>query len=152
MARRNHFNKQDLQNIQDFINLIDSDIKVYKGSKFECDIYEEKIYIGNKRLDRITQLFCKWLGTQTSVCPNYCIIAILHELGHIMTNTEELQDNREMLDSLYSLMYKSGNLKEEEYFINYFEIPAEYQATMWGVEFYKENKSLCDKLAEVLGV
>lgn len=148
--KRKTFSKQDVRLIQDFINEIDNDIKVYKGSRFECDIYEEKIFLGSKRFSRINELFCNWLSEKIDFEPNYCVIAILHELGHIMTNTEELQDNREKLDSIYTFMYENNVITEKEYFKNYFEIPAEFQATMWGVDFYKQNFAFCENLAKLL--
>ena len=118
--KRKTFSKQDVRLIQDFINEIDSDIKVYKGSRFECDIYEEKIFLGSKRFSRINELFCNWLS--------------------------------EKIDFIYTFMYENDVITEKEYFKNYFEIPAEFQATMWGVDFYKQNFAFCENLAKALGL
>jgi len=140
--------KEKMKLIKEFIKTIDKDIKIRQSKKFECDIYEEKIYITTKK----PQYFYDWLLSKIDFKPNWFIIAILHEVGHIMTNTEELQDNREMLYGLYSLAYKTKEINEKEINLKYFEIPAEYEATMWGVEFYKNNFKLCEEVAEMLGM
>ena len=151
MARRNHFNKEDIKNIQKFIDIIDSDIKIYKGSCYSVDIYEEQIFLGNKRFDRVSQTFMEhW--EEKIVCPmNWCVLSILHEVGHIMTDTEEVQDNRTQLDNIYSFMYQENILTEQEYFHSYFNIPAEKMATLWGIDYYTRNQKQCNDLAAVLG-
>ncbi len=151
MAKRNHFNKQDIKLVQDFVNTIDKDIVIKKGRRFEVDIEEEEIFLGNKRFDRVSQLLMNWLYSKTKINVNWLILSILHEVGHIMTDTEELQDQRETLNAIYSFMYEQEVITETEYFISYFEIPAEYNATMWGLNYYLNNSQKCQELAKMLG-
>ena len=79
-------------------------------------------------------------------------MSILHEVGHIMTATDEIRDNRFLLDNIYSFLYSENAINELEYFNSYFDIPAEYDATLWGINYYIQNKEKCDKLAKQLGV
>lgn len=151
MAKRNHFNKTDIKLVQDFVNTIDKDIVIKKGRRFEVDVTEEEIFLGNKRFDRVSQLLMSWLYSKTKVNVNWLVLSILHEVGHIMTDTEELQDQRETLNAIYSFMYEQEVITETEYFISYFEIPAEYNATMWGLNYYLNNSQKCQELAKMLG-
>lgn len=151
MAKRNHFNKADIKLVQDFVNTIDKDIVIKKGRRFEVDVAEEEIFLGNKRFDRVSQLLMNWLYSKTKVNVNWLVLSILHEVGHIMTDTEELQDQRETLNAIYSFMYEQEVITETEYFISYFEIPAEYNATMWGLNYYLNNSQKCQELAKMLG-
>ena len=151
MTKRNHFNKTDIKLVQDFVNTIDKDIVIKKGRRFEVDVAEEEIFLGNKRFDRVSQLLMNWLYSKTKVNVNWLVLSILHEVGHIMTDTEELQDQRETLNAIYSFMYEQEVITETEYFISYFEIPAEYNATMWGLNYYLNNSQKCQELAKMLG-
>lgn len=153
MASRNHFKKAEIKVIRDFIANIDPDIEVFRGHCYEVDIAEEQIYLGNKRYDRVSALFMNyWKNEFADFRPNWCVLSILHELGHIMTSTDELEDARFHLDNMYSFMYRENIINEQEYFNAYFNIPAEREATLWGIEFYRLNKELCDTLAEQIGV
>ena len=148
MAKRNHFTKQDIDFLQSFVELIDKEIEIHKGHCFEVDIDLKEVYIGSKRYDRVSQYFMQHWAEEIADAPiNWCVLSLLHEIGHIMTDTEELQDNRQMLDSMYSFMYQMGAITENEYFTSYFDIPAERAATEWGINFYKKNQNLCNAVA-----
>lgn len=153
MSKRNRFSNAEIRSIQDFISNIDADIQVFRGHCFEVDIEEEKIYLGNKRFDRVSALFMDyWQQECKNFNINWCILSILHEIGHIMTTTEELEDNRFQLDNIYSFMYQEQIINEKEYFNSYFSIPAEREATLWGIDYYKNNINICNKLAAALGL
>ena len=138
MAKRNHFTKQDIDFLQSFVELIDNEIEIFKGHCFEVDMDLKEIYLGSKRYDRISQFFMKHWENEIAETPmNWCILSLLHEIGHIMTTTDELENNRQELDSMYSFMY----------FTSYFDIPAERKATEWGIDFYKKNQNLCNAVA-----
>ena len=44
----------------------------------------------------------------------------------------------------------SNTIYIEEYNDMYFHIPAEFEATAWGVQYYLKNKEKCDKLVRIL--
>ena len=153
MASRNHFKSADIKVIRDFIANIDPDIEVFRGHCFEVDIAEEKIYLGNKRYDQVSAIFMNyWKNEYQDFNPNWCVLSILHEIGHIMTDTDELQNNRQELDGIYSFMRAQDIINDLEYFNAYFGIPAEMEATKWGIEFYRLNQDLCNNLAKQLKV
>lgn len=148
MAKRKKFTKEDIEFLQSFMELIDKEIEIFKGHCFEVDIDLKEIYLGSKRYDRISQYFMEHWKKEIAETPiNWCILSILHEVGHIMTNTDELEENRQALDSMYSFMYQEGVITENEYFTSYFDIPAERKATEWGIDFYKKNENLCNAIA-----
>lgn len=148
MAKRNHFTKKDIDFLQSFVELIDNEIEIFKGHCFEVDMDLKEIYLGSKRYDRISQFFMKHWENEIAETPmNWCILSLLHEIGHIMTTTDELENNRQELDSMYSFMYREGVITENEYFTSYFDIPAERKATEWGIDFYKKNQNLCNAVA-----
>ena len=152
MAKRNHFKSAELAVIREFVANIDPEIKVFRGSRFEVDIEEEKIYLGNKRFDRVSALFLDYWEDHFRNLPlNWLVLSILHEVGHIMTQDTELDDNRDLLTSMYDFMFSSGAINEQEYFKAYFGIPAERLATEWGIDFYLQNQDLCNHLALQLG-
>lgn len=135
--------------IKNFIQTIDKDLKVRKSKMFLCDIYGKKVYVCENREPRD---FEEWLATKIDFKPNWFVISLLHEIGHIMTNSEELEKEKDVLYSLYLFMYRNGEIDTKAVNYKYFEIPMEYNATMWGVEFYRNNFTLCETLAEMLGV
>ena len=115
MAKRNKFTKGDIEFLQNFIELIDKEIEIFKGHCFEVDIDLKEIYLGSKRYDRISQYFMEHWKKEIAETPiNWCILSILHEVGHIMTNTDELEENRQALDSMYSFMYQEGVITETD--------------------------------------
>ena len=153
MSKRNHFNSRDIEIITDFVRTIDEDIEIFKGSSFCVDIEQEEIFLGNKRYDRVSKMFMNWLNTKINTrIDNWLAISILHEVGHIMTDTDDSRQQRQELDSIYSYLYETGIIEsEEEYFTKYFEIPAEYEATMWGVSYYLDHKKQCDDMVKMIG-
>ena len=79
-------------------------------------------------------------------------MSLLHEIGHIMTYDDDLDDTRDILYGVLKLNYKEGKSDITEYNNMYFKIPMEYDATYWGVQYYRNNKEKCDKLIRMLGV
>ena len=153
MSRRNHFITKDIQIIQDFIMDIDEDVKVCRSSSFSVDCDEEIIFLGNKRYDRVSKIFMNWVNKKFNTnIHNWIAISILHEMGHIMTNTEEMREQRAKLDSIYTFLYEQGIIETEyEYFTKYFEIEAEIAATTWAVHYYLTHKEKCDTMVELIG-
>lgn len=153
MSRVNKISKQDLAEIRNFIKNIDPDFEVFKSRAFAADVAEEQIFVGNKRFNWTSQLFLDyWHNEIADFHPNWLVLSILHEVGHLMTTTEELEDARFELDKMYTFMYEQKVIDKKEYFDAYFGIPAEMLATQWGIDYYRQNQELCNDLAEKLGV
>lgn len=154
MSKKYKFTKEDFKIITKWVNEnIDEDIEVAKSYRFECDTDNEIIYLSNKRWTKLDMFFDKWYQKQDFYTPiNYTLICILHEIGHIMTRDDELLEQGYQLNSMYQFMYEFEAISEEELNFAYFDIPSEKLATQWGVEYYKQHKQKCDKLAEMVGL
>ena len=154
MSKRYRFTKEDFKIITQWVHEnIDENIEVAKSDRFECDTDEEIIYLSNKRYTKLDAYFDKWYQKQDFYTPiQYTLICILHEIGHIMTKDDDLLEEGYALNEMYRFMYDYGSINEEELNFAYFAIPSETLATQWGVEYYKEHKQECDKLAEMVGL
>ena len=154
MSKRYRFTKEDFKIITQWVHEnIDEEIEVAKSDRFECDTDEELIYLSNKRYTKLDSYFDKWYQKQDFYIPiQYTLICILHEIGHIMTKDDDLLEQGYALNEMYRFMYDYGSINEEELNFAYFDIPSETLATQWGVEYYKEHKQECDKLAEMVGL
>ena len=154
MSKKYKFTKQDFKAIEKWVqDYIDTNIQVAKSYRFECDTDEEIIYLSNKRWIKLDEYFDKWYQKQDFYTPiNYTLICILHEIGHIMTKDDDLLEQGYKLNKMYNFMYEMESITEEELNFAYFDIPSELLATKWGVQFYKDNRELCNELAEMVGL
>ena len=76
------------------------------------------------------------------------LMGILHEIGHIVTYKKETYDER---DFLYRLLIMSYTQEKFERYSNlYFRIPAEYEATKWAVNYYKNHVQQCEQFLDEL--
>lgn len=150
---KKRFSRKERKIIQSFVDLIDDEITIKQGKRYETDVPNKIIYLGYKNYDELDELFDTWFKRQAFYTPIHDkIITILHEIGHIQCDTIETEKEREVLDSAYHFIYEQGQISLEELNFAYFEIPAETNATKWGVEFYKSNTKLCDNFAEMVGL
>jgi hypothetical protein len=150
---KNKFTRKEIKIIQNFVNEIDNNIKVKKSKVFECEIEKNQIFVSDKNYTKDTELFMKWLETLKEYQPiNFILISILHEIGHIETYTEELEEERNKMYSMYSFLNKQGIMSTEELNNLYFEIPDEKNATLWGLNYYVNNKEKCNKLLQDLNI
>lgn len=154
MSKKYKFSKQDIKSITEWIhNNIDKDIQVSKSYRFECDTDNEIVYLSNKRWTKLDEYFDEWFKNQKWYIPiNYTLICILHEIGHIMTKDDDLLEEGDKLNSIYTYLFETNVISEKELNMSYFEIPCETVATQWGVQFYKDNRQKCEELAEMVGL
>lgn len=150
---KKRFSRKERKIIQSFVDLIDNDITIKQGKRFETDVENKIIYLGYKNYTYQDEFFENWYQKQEFYIPIYDkLITILHEIGHTQCDTIELEEQRALLDGAYHFIYEQGQITLEELNNAYFEIPAETNATKWGVNFYKSNIELCEKLAEMVGL
>jgi hypothetical protein len=147
MSKRYHFTKDDIKAINYLVYTIDKEINVFKSRNYAAEVDQKRIYLGSKRYNRTSAMFMNFWKEETTAEMNWCVLSILHEVGHIMTTTPELEENRHKRDAMYSCLYSLGAISELEYFNGYFNIPAERNATEWAIEFYKTHFELCNALA-----
>lgn len=150
---KKRFSRKERQIIQGFANLIDDEIIIKQGKRYETDVPNKVIYLGYKNYTELDEFFENWFQKQEFYTPIYDkLITILHEIGHIKCDTTETEEERAILDGAFHFIYEQGQISLEELNHAYFEIPAETNATKWGVDFYKNNTDLCEKFAELVGL
>ena len=154
MSKKYKFLKRDFDIINQWVNSnIDPDIQIKKSDRFECDTDEEIVYISNKRWTKLDEFFDEWYKKQNFYTPiNYVLVAILHEIGHIMTKDDDLLEQGYQLNEIYHFMFENNCISEKELNFAYFEIPCELLATKWGVDYFLNNSQQCKELAEMLGL
>ena len=136
--------------LRKFIREIDEDFKLSFGDAFEVDIPEEEIFATFNKDEEIDKIFLKFLKKEFNIEIDMFLISLLHEVGHIMTYDDDMNDDRSVVYGLLKVQFDEGKANIEEYNDMYFHIPAEFEATAWGVQYYLENKEKCDKLVRIL--
>lgn len=152
MSKKWRFTNNELDLIQDFVETIDEELVVEKGSAWECCISTNEIFLGSKRINKFDKCFITWLRTLPEYTPiSNFIIALLHEIGHIKSYNHIVWANGKLQEMTYRYLHEDGILNDEELQYKYFEIANEKNATLWALEYYKSHKAKCDKLAEMVG-
>ena len=143
--------------IKKFVQSIYPEIKVkFNRKQFECDILGKTIYLKPKMYGETEKIFMNWFNQEYSwvtdtIKINYWVISMLHEIGHIMTDDDDLHKERDVLTELLKMQYDNETLNKTQYFEAYFKIPCEQQATEWGVRYYINNLSTICNLLYKLG-
>jgi len=155
LTKKNRYTNQELDILRDFIHTyINTDIQVQRSDNYECDTYDDIIFISNKRYSKITDYFMQYWNTRpewdNSI--NHNLIAILHEVGHIETFDEEEQEESNYLKGIYEFIYNQGAITLQEWNYSYFKTPIEENATLWAIDFYKKHKDICNKLVKDLKI
>lgn len=129
---------------KEFVQTIDPTLEVEYETEFSVDIDDSIIYIGIETDEEGDKLIQEFVEEEFNISMNPFLIGILHEIGHVMTYSEDIYIERLLTYNLLSLNYKE-NPDFVAYSKMYFKIPAEYEATKWAVEFYQDNKEFCDE-------
>lgn len=116
-------------------------------------IFDKESYIINNEIPTISvalqkQLFDEDFNEFTrqefGISINYLLISILHEIGHYFTRDYFNQIHKEItMTNLYS-EYENNRITLQELNQIYWRLPLEKNATEWGLNFYKNNKKLCE--------
>lgn len=151
-----NFTQEEKQTIRNFIHSIDKSIKVRVSQelRFECDIEKRTIYLGSKKIDKKeNKLFQEWFRQQPEYIKiNKTLMSILHEIGHFMTFNKQEFEIRNETEEMLMFMYENYYINEKEINFGYWNIANERKATMWGVDYFKNNQEKCRYLAAALGI
>ena len=151
-----NFTKEEKQTIRNFIHSIDKSIKVRVSQelRFECDIEKRTIYLGSKKIDKKeNKLFQEWFKQQPEYIKiNKTLMSILHEIGHFMTFNKQEFEIRNETEEMLMFMYENYYINEKEINFGYWNIANERKATIWGVDYFKNNQEKCRYLAAALGI
>lgn len=77
------------------------------------------------------------------------LAGVLHEIGHVMTFDEQLDKERSILYKMLDIDFDAE--RADDFAIMYFNIPSEFEATRWGVEYYLSHKEHCDNFLKEIG-
>lgn len=148
------YNNKEKRTIRNFVKKINTNYRVhFEDKEFEVDVDNQIIYIGRQDYDMYAQFYYNWYSKEFPTCKdaNWWLISLLHEIGHI--ETKDLNTSREREEMLETLtLLEEMGISEEDINIIYFQIPNEYKATKWAIEYYKANKSKCEQLAKLIKV
>ena len=130
----------DLLKLKRYIKNIDSEIKVKFGKCFECDTDRKIVWLALKDNKLDSEMFKAWYEkhfNETLTDKDLLYISALHEVGHIMTWTQELEDERTEMYGLMQVAHTYQLMSTQELNEQYFEIPMELIATEWGRAYYR---------------
>lgn len=135
--------------IRDFIKSINSDIQVhFSDEDFYCDINKDEVNIPWKEECSAAAMIDGFIEDTFEVTINSFLMGMLHEIGHIQTYNKEEMEERDIIYGMLQMMYDGDATSFNEI---YFSIPAEFKATEWGVNYYLNNKDICDNLIQSIG-
>ena len=129
--------------LKKYIKNIDSEIKIKFGKYFECDTDRKIVWLALKDNKQDSEMFKTWYEkyfNEKLTKKDLLYISALHEVGHIMTWTQELEDERTEMYGLMKVAHNYQLMSTQELNNQYFEIPMELIATQWGREYYFYNR------------
>lgn len=148
------FTKKDTLIVNNFVASINNklSVRISENKRFECDIPNNKIYLGLKNLDnKENTLFQKWLKSKDiTISINRRLLSLLHEIGHFQTFNEQEFEERNIQEQMFVSMYENGLISYEELNFYYWNMTNELKATMWGVNYYLTNTKKCKQLVKKL--
>ena len=131
----------ELLKLKKYLKNIDNEIKIKFGKCFECDTENKIVWIPLKDNKTEAQMFKNWYEkyfNEKLTNKDLVHISALHEVGHIMTWTQELENERAEMYGLMQVAHTYQLMSTEELNNEYFEIPMELIATQWGRKYYKQ--------------
>lgn len=139
--------KKDIRN---FINKIDSNIEVEFEQDMQeyglaCEPTEEKIYIGFRTTQVEEQTFIDYVNQLekdffNKYNVNCFILSLLHEVGHIMTHNEELEEEYNKDTELLNYLEENELITKTDQCRLYVQLELERLATQWAIDFIKDNQ------------
>ena len=136
--------------IRNFVHTINPDIKVrISNDEFYAECRNNLVNVCLQRDEIEDQIFDDFVQRKFGVSVNPFLMGILHEVGHIMTFDEDLDQDRSILYFMLQINFKEERWRE--YSDMYFQIPAEFEATTWAVNYYLSHKDYCDNFVKEIG-
>ena len=149
---------EQLSGIMDLVESIDDDLMVTYSLEDLCyNTYspsinipiEEYVIMDNEAIKIFKKVlkeeFQKFLLRDLDLL----VIAILHEIGHYMTDDDEIAEKRYLAIGIleFQKSYKMLSIDELQY--RYFKLPGEIDATTWAINYYNSHRKQCKKLSKL---
>ena len=139
--------------VKKIIKKIDKNIKVRFGRVLECEPRKNKIFIAYETNEVDKKTFLDYVKELDPQCHfDDITLGILHEIGHIYTYDEDLEDDYASSVKLLSKLYQEHKLTDVQLNELYVRLDLEQLATQWAVNFAKDNEPIVRELAKVIGV
>ena len=138
--------------IKKFVESINPRYIVHFSNCWSSAWWEEEIWVPinrKKQLDGDKE-YLDFIESKYHFRPNTYIISLLHEIGHLQTETEDLSNARAVEYYALETAFDDYAITKEEYYNQYFQIEAEILATNWAVNYYKNNSEIINKLIKDL--
>ena len=133
-----------------FVHAINPNIKVrISYDEFYAMSADNLINICLKSEDFGDKVFDNFIQKRFGISINPFLMGILHEIGHVMTYDKYLDKDRSILYYMLQLNYDEQRIIE--YSEMYFQIPSEFEATKWAVNYYLSHKEFCDNFLKEIG-
>lgn len=130
--------------VENFVKNINPNITIkWDSEEFCADTDELTVCVGQVYHNYEEQLFLDFVEKEFGIIMDIFLVSLLHEIGHIETFDEEIDEERTLFYSILMASYEEDKI--EEYNEKYFRIKSEYNATEWAVNYYLDNKELCDE-------
>lgn len=135
--------------IRQFINRIVPEVDViFEDDEFWVDVEDQVINIGMNTNPEGNRLIQEFVFNEFGVAMHSFIIGVLHEIGHILTYDKQIYEEGTMMYLMLQMNYDERHL--DEYSLMYFNIPNEYRATEWAVNYYLAFQEECDEFADMI--
>lgn len=126
---------------------IDSDF----DADFSYDPEDERVYFSIIIAEKSDQLFKKYIARKFGFkVPSIFMMSLLHEVGHFYTlplfSKIEIEEAHKAKKEIELNLEKVNrrSLKWDSVYSQYFDLKIEKVATVWAVNYYRENKKRCD--------
>lgn len=144
--------KSKISIVKDFVKQINPDYRVKYSNQFECNPIEEIVYINFRHAEDANDLFSKFCQEQFGKSYNAVLISLLHEIGHIETFDDDLDEERGNRYALLQYLWDNSDIDRETLHFEYFRLPSEIEATTWAVEFIENNAEMCENFLKMLDI
>lgn len=135
-------NKNMRNGIRAFVAKVNPNIDVkFQKWDLEANVFEETVYIGKTYDKRTDEYFKNFVNELNPACRtiNPFLLSVLHEIGHLITWTDEDAEMKDVIYELLKVKYDNEKIidddKMREYCNEYFRIPLELKATIWGINY-----------------
>ena len=139
--------------ITQFINSILPEVEViFEDNEFWVDVKNKTINIGVNPDPIGEELIQEFVFNEFGVAMDSFLIGVLHEIGHIMTYDKEIFFEGQQMYMILNML-NTGNgrrlsIKDRQNI--YFNIPNEYRATEWAVNYYLTFQEECDEFMDMI--
>lgn len=122
----------------------DLKLKVKNGSDyavvFDDDLLPMEVIVPEKAPTDLCSLITNKEIRKIKGIANMDLFSMLHEIGHILTTTDELLAEHNLLEAILAELYNEGKITEEEMVKSYMKIPSEEIANDFAAHWVFANR------------